>query len=216
MSVCENGLNLRLSLGVFVKCKPQPPPSYFYSLSTFSFFKMRNYLDKVNKNLKVSFFFDHLFEMKSDDSLSRSHWIFKENLIFVWYCDGGGESHRLFTSLTLNNYAQGKGRSHLKTVDFHVCLIRFSLIYLIWIGLILRVRSLGQTAVLFCVSDVTSFTTQLCCSFSTFETTHFLQSFFSLLFILFLSCFFLLFLSVVYSRSRPEYNRVLQIRNITR
>ena len=90
---------------------------------------------------------------------------------------------------------RGGRRSHLKTVNFHVCHSFFP-IYLIWIGLILRVRSLGQTAALFCVSDVTSFKTQLCCSFFNFRD----DSLLAVLLTSFIHPLSLLFLLVVFIR----------------
>lgn len=145
--------------------------------------------------------------MKSDDSLSRSHWIFKENLIFVWYCDGG-ESHRLFTSLTLNNYARGKGRSHLKTVD----LSRLSLLFP-------HLFDLNRFDIASTIPWANS------CTFlrewrhvihNSFQPSRRLTScspflFNSSSFSLVPSCCFYPSCTLVH-----EYNRVLQIRNITR
>ena len=98
--------------------------------------------------------------------------------LILWW----GESHRLFTvaSLTLITTRRRGERESFKNSR----LSRLSPLFPHLFNLNrfdIASTMPWQTATLFCVSDVTSFTTKLCCSFSTFETTHFLQSFFSLL-----------------------------------
>jgi hypothetical protein len=70
-----------------------------------------------------------------------------------------GKPQSLFTLLTLNKYARRKG-SHLKTVDFHVCL-PFSPFMIWWMCFILRV---WFSFLLFLLKFI--------------ETTHFFLSFF--------------------------------------
>jgi hypothetical protein len=199
-----------------MKCKPQPPPSYFYSLSTFSFFKMRNYLDKVNAKFKSFFsFWPSVWMMKWNQMthcLDRIGFLKKIWLLFDIVIGG---SHIVYSRHSRSTTMRGGKEESFKNSRPFTLVTPFS--PLIWFESVryCEYDSLGKQLHFF--AWVTSRHSQLnyVVLFSTFETTHFLQSFFSLLFVLFLSCFFLLFLSVV-SRSRPEYNRVLQIRNITR
>ncbi len=101
---------------------PHPPPSYFYSLSTFSFFKMRNYLDKVNDKFKSFSLFDQICLKwnQMTHCLDRIGFLKKIWFSFDIVMGWGGEPHRLFTvaSLTLTTTMRGERRSHLKQSTF--------------------------------------------------------------------------------------------------
>ncbi len=78
----------------------------------FHFLKCAIISTKWMQNLKVSLFFTRsVWMMKWNQMthcLDRIGFLKKIWFLFDIVMGGGGESHRLFTSLTLNNYARGK------------------------------------------------------------------------------------------------------------